>query len=769
MNRLTSKELKSRARALRLLLLDVDGVMTDGSIVLSGDEGETKRFHVSDGMGIIAARKAGIKVGFLTGRLSDTVRRRAEELSVDEVLGSSFGKEDILEELLEKYAIQPYQVAYVGDDIHDVPVLKRVGLPIAVSNARPEAKEHAVYVTRTPGGEGAVREAAEWLLDLRDQKDFVLGEFTMTKEEKAAGATRHLEKVAVCFDRLPERLVAEIPLGSLVITTDPGQFSERDPETIRPLSELLLAPDGPAALKMLKTLNELKDGAGDTYSQKVSFKGYEPWWFSQHGVMDSWLIPYTQYHLLLERVAAAGEVVMYDAPNEIRRLASLTDESGPTYRFKSTASSRGAGLGLWAKTTVAALFKQAVSVASLMLGMVRHPRVLVYAVDVVTPGMSYDRRIERVYTHLADSGTRYFEFIWSIHGKTALSNFIKRRRPGLYLQTVSQFAPLLTRRGIQVKESVRGLVSGAHRDTVFLHRLAAEVVIPASVRSAKVVKALVPVVRMLRPERAILFDDYRHSYELVVACKLSGVHTTGVQHGGFNTLSVGLMGYGVHAERSHAFDRYLVWSPFVLERLLNESTLYTEETAAVGGVPRPLDGPSEPPMAGALEGGGDDDRVRVLFILETYDPLTQQQQVEPYVRALAEDSRVTLTIKLRRGQHTLPFSIDQEILKCIQLETGPLEESFGVSGVVVGTWSTALLEATYWYKPVVVFATSTYDDPHRLAANGAASRAESPEQVVEQVLSASLIDTAELERRKHVVWGSEVPDVADAIMRQLVS
>ena len=99
MIQLKSKELKSRARALRLLLLDVDGVMTDGSIVLSGDEGETKRFNVSDGMGIIAARKAGIKVGFLTGRLSDTVRRRAEELGVDEVLGSSFGKEDILEEL----------------------------------------------------------------------------------------------------------------------------------------------------------------------------------------------------------------------------------------------------------------------------------------------------------------------------------------------------------------------------------------------------------------------------------------------------------------------------------------------------------------------------------------------------------------------------------------------------------------------------------------------------------------------------------------------
>lgn len=182
---LEQDEIRRRAVGLHLLLFDVDGVMTDGGIILVGEDAEAKRFDIQDGMGVTLARAAGLKVGIVTGRESRVVHRRAEELRIDEVCQGYFYKEEALELLLEKHALDASQVAYVGDDVLDLPVMKRVGLPIAVSNARPEVKEHSVYVTRAPGGHGAIREVIDWLLELRGQKDATYGLFTASKQERS--------------------------------------------------------------------------------------------------------------------------------------------------------------------------------------------------------------------------------------------------------------------------------------------------------------------------------------------------------------------------------------------------------------------------------------------------------------------------------------------------------------------------------------------------------------------------------------------------------
>jgi 3-deoxy-D-manno-octulosonate 8-phosphate phosphatase (KDO 8-P phosphatase) len=175
------EEIKRRAGALRLLLFDVDGVMTDGGIILIGDEGEAKRFDIQDGMGVTLARAAGLKVGIVTGRNSRVVQRRAEELGIDEVCQGYFYKEEALNHLLEKYGLDASEVAYVGDDVLDLPVLKRVGLPIAVQNARPEVKAHCLYVAHASGGRGALREVIDWLLALREQKDELYDRFAACK------------------------------------------------------------------------------------------------------------------------------------------------------------------------------------------------------------------------------------------------------------------------------------------------------------------------------------------------------------------------------------------------------------------------------------------------------------------------------------------------------------------------------------------------------------------------------------------------------------
>jgi len=181
---LEEHEIRQRAAGLHLLLFDVDGVMTDGGIILIGQAEEAKRFDSQDGMGVTLARAAGIKVGILTGRQSASVSRRAEELEIDEVCQGYFYKEDALKTLLEKHGLAPSQIAYIGDDVLDLPVMNRVGLPIAVCNACPEVKAHSIYITQVPGGHGAIREVIDWLLELRGQKEAVYSQFAEGRQER---------------------------------------------------------------------------------------------------------------------------------------------------------------------------------------------------------------------------------------------------------------------------------------------------------------------------------------------------------------------------------------------------------------------------------------------------------------------------------------------------------------------------------------------------------------------------------------------------------
>jgi len=161
------------AKGLKALLLDVDGVMTDGGIILSGESEETKRFDVQDGMGVNLARAAGMRVGIVTSRTSAVVARRANELNMD-ILYQGVGKKaEVLPRLLKDFSLKPGEMAYIGDDLQDIPLLRLVGLPIAVANAVPAVKETCAYVTQAAGGHGAVREAVEWLLELRGDRERV--------------------------------------------------------------------------------------------------------------------------------------------------------------------------------------------------------------------------------------------------------------------------------------------------------------------------------------------------------------------------------------------------------------------------------------------------------------------------------------------------------------------------------------------------------------------------------------------------------------------
>jgi len=162
-----SKRIVEKARRVRFLLLDVDGVMTDGTIYLDADGRETKAFNIYDGSGIHMLRKAGIQVGIITGRQSTIVAHRARELEITEVHQKIMDKLKVYVELTLKYGLQDSEMAYIGDDVIDLPVLERVGLSVAVPNAHPDVKARVDWVTQKAGGYGAVREVTDLLLAVR--------------------------------------------------------------------------------------------------------------------------------------------------------------------------------------------------------------------------------------------------------------------------------------------------------------------------------------------------------------------------------------------------------------------------------------------------------------------------------------------------------------------------------------------------------------------------------------------------------------------------
>jgi 3-deoxy-D-manno-octulosonate 8-phosphate phosphatase (KDO 8-P phosphatase) len=162
-------EILDRARKIKLFLMDVDGTLTDGGVMLmslpdDGGVAEMKTFNSQDGMGLKLAHTMGIRTGFITGRKSPAVSRRAHELEVEFVYLGQATKMAAFDECLQKAGVREDEVAYMGDDLPDMPVAKRAGLAVAVANAAPELKEISHYVTRRRGGEGSAREVVELIL-----------------------------------------------------------------------------------------------------------------------------------------------------------------------------------------------------------------------------------------------------------------------------------------------------------------------------------------------------------------------------------------------------------------------------------------------------------------------------------------------------------------------------------------------------------------------------------------------------------------------------
>lgn len=171
------EDIAAKIKLVRLLILDVDGIMTDGSIVYDNEGGETKTFNVRDGHGIKLMMKAGLSLALITARSSRAVSRRADELGITLVYQGTSDKLSAFKEILEETSLEQGQTAYMGDDIIDIPVLKRVGFSVTVPDAANEVKERVDYITEKRGGRGAVREVVEMILKEQGKWEGVIKDY----------------------------------------------------------------------------------------------------------------------------------------------------------------------------------------------------------------------------------------------------------------------------------------------------------------------------------------------------------------------------------------------------------------------------------------------------------------------------------------------------------------------------------------------------------------------------------------------------------------
>ena len=170
-------DLLDRARRVKMILMDADGVLTDGKIIFSSGGTEAKMFDSKDGVGIKLAQRAGLKTGVISGRESEALQRRCEELGMEEIHQRVFEKIDAYDEIRARHGVTDEECCFIGDDLVDAPVLKRVGLPVTVADGHPALEPLVAYITRRPGGSSAVREVIDLIIKAQGKWDEVVGRY----------------------------------------------------------------------------------------------------------------------------------------------------------------------------------------------------------------------------------------------------------------------------------------------------------------------------------------------------------------------------------------------------------------------------------------------------------------------------------------------------------------------------------------------------------------------------------------------------------------
>ena len=508
-------------------------------------------------------------------------------------------------------------------------------------------------------------------------------------------------------------------------------------------------PDLEQALGWIKRINALETSEGAPVSSLVTVNGFEPWWFVQDQVFTHLLVPYTRYREVLEWWCQGAEIV--EPPPELARLQQVLAANDKTLEEPMKAA-----VGSSARRVLGALAsagRTAFSLKSALWFRLRRRPVLLYAIDVVSPGLRHDFRLDPIYRELDRRGLRYGEYLHSLGGWGAWRNSWRRRRVGIDIGAGT--SPWGLRSPSEPLPGADVVLEGFSGDEERLVRAVVREALDASRRAAERYRGLVALVRFHRPRVALILDDSRHAHELIAACRELGVYVVSYQHGlAFNRYFVGLMCYGFRDGRRHRADVYGLWSEYFRQRLLMSSQLHDESSTFVCGMLRAPDVGSSQERSSSENG-----RVRVQVISES---LGRTAEIVTYIEKLVDAEQFDVTLKLRPGENV----VDEWLPLCergMKTTRASVYEALADCDVVIGTYSSVLYEAALVPLPLVVPRTSS-PFGFELGEEGLAELADSPEEVRAAVLRAVALSPDELERRRERIWGDASSEGAKRVL-----
>jgi hypothetical protein len=517
----------------------------------------------------------------------------------------------------------------------------------------------------------------------------------------------------------------------------------------------LPAPDWDRALDLLKKINSLQDSSGRRISSLVVEDGFEPWWYAQDRLLRFYLVPLTQIFPLLEAASRVDAMSVQGAPPDLERVLRAVAGKSGFAGMPSSAATRSA------KGVLGEAAMLAVAWASLAAFRLAGRDTVFFIIDNVSPGMRHDFRFAPLYRELDRGGFRYAEYAHTLLPRQALRNFLRRRRPVFFLESADVWARWFGRKIAPPAVSAPP-TGGALEDRALWALVPTVLELCAfSVARQRILKR---ALEFQRVRRALIFDDNRHNFELIAACRSLGIPVLGFQHGVFNKFHAGLMAFGFSGGRPHAFDRYGVWSNLFRDRLLRDSALFGPERVFVSGPVRPPEEASLGTGRSAQEGENSPRRIRVLVISE---PLARKPEVAAYLQTLLRDPQFELYLKLRPGEsersledYSLPAG------RVHLLQTGTVYAALEQVDVAVGTYSTVLYEAILARKPVVWMKTSRAYG-RELAEDHLAEAARTPGELPGAIRKAAAARSAELEERRELVWGREINDGSKSLVVEL--
>ena len=488
------------------------------------------------------------------------------------------------------------------------------------------------------------------------------------------------------------------------------------------------------ALSWIQWLNEARTEDGRRLSSLVTEDGYEMWWFVQYHLFTRFLIPYTRYERVVLWALEGATVV--DPPPDLERLLRILTRAGESITVVHRAPKNI--LRSWRRWLGTPLVAMAV-VASWLAAWwfrARGRAVAVYTVDIVSPGLRHDFRIDPIYRELERRELSYGEFVHSLGGVGAVQNFFRRRRLSIDMQAM---AMLETRPAVNMSPAASIRAGDMPVDRAQFFCALAREGCRASSEAVRKYRALRRLVRLHRPRFALVLDDSRHAHELVAACRSEGVYVVSYQHGVFNRYVVGLMAYGFLDGKPHCANAYGLWSDYFRHRLLRDSRLYDASTTFVCGMLR------SPGLD--VEAKDRSSEGRVLVVSESQ----RTEEVVPFVAQLLEGKAHEVTLKLRPGEQ-----VPTPWRPLLELGLGTSKQSVYDAvrdcDVVLGTYSTVLYEAAFLLKPlVVVKTTAPFGD--ELVQESLAELASGPDGIEQAVTRAVALPISELERRRAVLWG----------------